>query len=100
MLTIILWIIFGSITKIDPFPYLFSSTITNFSGFILTIAILISTKALENLQKEAEKRDKDHQEQHYKMQGMEERLVNQINIGQEKQNEIILQIAKKLNIDI
>lgn len=97
---IIIWLIFGEISKLDPYPFLFSSTITNYSGFILTVIILISTKTLERLQKEAEKRDKDHQEQHYKMQGMEERLVNQMNKNQDKQNEIILQIAKKLDIDV
>lgn len=99
-LVIVFWLIFGQLTKIDPFPYLFSSTVTNYLGFILTIAILISTKALENLQRESEKRDKEHQEQHYKIQGMEERLVKHINKTQDKQNELILEIAKKLNIDI
>lgn len=100
VLIIVLWLIVGSITKVDPFPYLFSSTITNFSGFILTIAILISTKSLEKLQKESEKRDEEHQEQHYKMQGIEERLVNHINESQEKQNEVINEIAKKLGVDV
>lgn len=99
-LIVIFWLIFGELTKIDPYPFLFSSTVTNYSGFILTVIILISTKNLERLQKEAEKRDKEHQEQHYKMQGMEERLVNQINKSQNKQNEMILQIAKKLDTDI
>jgi len=97
---IITWLIFGEISKLDPYPFLFSSTITNYSGFILTIIILISTKTLEKLQNEAEKRDKEHQEQHFKMQDIQERLVNQINKSQDKQNEIILQIAKKLDIDI
>lgn len=99
-LIVIIWLILGELTKLDPYPFLFSSTITNYSGFILTIIILISTKTLERLQKEAEKRDKEHQEQHYKMQGLEERLVNQINKSQDKQNELILQIVKKLDIDI
>lgn len=100
ILVIAIWLILGSITKLDPFPFLFSSTVTNYSGFILTIIILVSTKNLEKLQKEAEKRDKEHQEQHYKMQGMEERLVNKIMISQNKQNEMIIQIAKKLDIDV
>lgn len=100
ILVIVLWLVFGAISKIDPYPFLFSSTITNYSGFILTIVILISTKTLERLQKEEAERDKEHQEQHYKMQGIEERLVKQINISQEKQNEMILQIAKKLDIDV
>lgn len=99
-LIVICWLIFGELTRLDPYPYLFSSTVTNYCGFILTIVILISTKALENLQKEAEQRDKEHQEQHYKMQGMEERLVKQINKAQEEQNKIILEIAKKLNVEI
>lgn len=99
-LIVVIWLIVGELTKLDPYPFLFSSTITNYSGFILTIIILISTKTLEKLQKEAEKRDKAHQEQHYKMQGMEERLVNQINKSQDKQNKLILQIAKKLDIDV
>lgn len=97
---IIIWLIFGTISKLDPYPFLFSSTITNYSGFILTVIILISTKTLERLQKEAEKRDKVHQEQHYKMQDIEERLVDQINKSQDKQNELILKIAKKLDIDV
>lgn len=100
ILVIVFWLIFGQLTKIDPYPYMFSSTVTNYSSFIMTIVILISTKALEKLQKEAENRDKELQEQHYKIQDMEERLVNHINKTQEKQNEIILDIAKKLNIDI
>ncbi len=100
ILIILFWLIFGQLTKIDPYPYMFSSTITNYSGFILTIVILISTKALEKLQKESEIRDKEHQEQHYKIQDMEERLVNHINITQEKQSKMILDIAKKLNVDI
>lgn len=99
-LIVILWLVLGELTKLDPYPFLFSSTITNYSGFILTIIILISTKTLERFQEEAEKRDKEHQEQHYKMQGLEERLVKQINISQEKQNEMILKIAKKLDINI
>lgn len=99
-LIVIIWLILGELTKLDPYPFLFSSTITNYSGFILTVIILISTKTLERLQKESEKRDKEHQEQHYKMQGIEERLVDQINKSQEKQNKLILQIAKKLDIDI
>lgn len=100
LLIVVVWLIVGELTKLDPYPFLFSSTVTNYSGFILTVIILISTKTLERLQKEAEEREKVHQEQHYKMQGMEERLVSQINKSQEKQNEMILQIAKKLNIDI
>lgn len=100
LLIVIVWLLVGELTKLDPYPFLFSSTVTNYSGFILTVIILISTKTLERLQKEAEKREKEHQEQHYKMQGMEERLVSQINKSQEKQNEMILQIAKKLNVDI
>lgn len=99
-LIVILWLVLGELTKLDPYPFLFSSTITNYSGFILTIIILISTKTLERFQEEAEKRDKEHQDQHYKMQGLEERLVKQINISQEKQNEMILKIAKKLDINI
>lgn len=99
-LIVIIWLFLGELTKLDPYPFLFSSTITNYSGFILTIIILISTKTLETHQKEAEKRDKEHQEQHFKMQDIEERLVNQINISQDKQNELILKIAKKLDIDI
>lgn len=97
---IVSWLIFGQITKIDPYPYLFSSTVTNYSGFILTIAILISTKSLEKLQQNSEKRDAEHQEQHYKMQGIEERLVNHLNKTQEAQNKILFEIAKKLDIDV
>lgn len=100
IMVIAFWLIFGQLTKIDPYPYMFSSTVTNYSGFILTIVILISTKALEKLQNESEKRDKEHQEQHYKLQDMEERLVKHLNTTQKKQNEIILEIAKKLNVDI
>lgn len=100
LLVVIFWLIFGQISNIDPYPYLFSSTITNYSGFILTIVILISTKALEKLQKNLESKYEEHQEQHYKIQEMEERLVKHITKTQEKQNEIIIKIAKKLNIDI
>lgn len=99
-LIVIIWLILGELTNLDPYPFLFSSTITNYSGFILTIIILISTKTLEMHQKEAEKRDKEHQDQHFKMQDIEERLVNQINKSQDKQNELILQIAKKLDINV
>ena len=53
VLIIVFWLIFGQLTKIDPYPYMFSSTVTNYSGFILTIVILISTKALEKLQNES-----------------------------------------------
>jgi uncharacterized membrane protein len=100
VLIIVFWLIFGQLTKIDPYPYIFSSTVTNYSGFILTIIILITTKALEKLQKESEKRDKEHQEQHYKLQKTEERLVKHLNETQEKQNKMILEIAKKLNVDL
>lgn len=99
-LIVIIWLVLGELTKLDPYPFLFSSTVTNYSGFILTIIILISTKTLESHQKEAEKRDKEHQEQHFKMQGMEERLVKQINTSEDMQNELILKIAKKLDIDV
>lgn len=98
IMMIAFWLIFGQLTKIDPYPYMFSSTITNYSAFILTIVILITTKSLEKLQKESEARDKKHQEQHYKIQEMEERLVNHINKIQEKQNAMIVDIAKKLEI--
>lgn len=99
-LIVIIWLVLGELTKLDPYPFLFSSTVTNYSGFILTIIILISTKNLEKHQKEAEKRDKEHQDQHFKMQGMEERLVKQINTSEDMQNELILKIAKKLDIDV
>lgn len=99
-LIVIIWLVLGELTKLDPYPFLFSSTVTNYSGFILTIIILISTKTLESHQKEAEQRDKEHQEQHFKMQGMEERLVKQINTSEDMQNELILKIAKKLDIDV
>lgn len=99
-LIVIIWLVLGELTKLDPYPFLFSSTVTNYSGFILTIIILISTKTLESHQKEAEKRDKEHQDQHFKMQGMEERLVKQINTSEDMQNELILKIAKKLDIDV
>jgi len=99
-LIVVIWLILGELTRLDPYPFLFSSTITNYSGFILTIIILISTKTIERLQKEEAERDKNHQEQHYKMQEIEERLVNQLNLSQKKQNEMIIQIAKKLDIDI
>ena len=100
LIVIFFWLIFGQLTKIDPYPYLFSSTFTNYSGFVLTIVILISTKSLEKFQTEAAKRDKEHQEQHYKLQGIEERLVNHMNKTQGAQNEMLLKIAKKLDIDV
>ena len=100
LIIVAFWLIFGQVTKLDPYPYLFSSTITNYSGFILTIVILISTKALEKLQKNLEIQYEEHQEQHYKIQKMEERLVKHITKTQENQNEIITKIAKKLDIDI
>ncbi|MFA6990026.1 MAG: DUF1003 domain-containing protein [Candidatus Gastranaerophilaceae bacterium] len=100
VLIIVFWLIFGQVTKIDPYPYMFSSTVANYSGFILTIVILIATKALEKLQKESEKREKEHQEQHYKIQKMEEKLVKQLHETQEKQNAMLLEIAKKLNIEV
>ncbi|MEI8377229.1 MAG: DUF1003 domain-containing protein [bacterium] len=100
LIIVAFWLIFGQLTQIDKYPYLFSSTVTNYLGLILTIVILISTKELEKLQKESEQRDKDQQEQHYKMQGIEERLIKHINKNQENQNGIILKIAKKLDVDI
>lgn len=100
LIVVVFWLIFGQISKIDPYPYPFSSTIANYSGLILTIVILISTKALEKLQKSLEKRAEEHQQQHYKIQEMKKRLVNHINKTQESQNELILKIAKKLDIDI
>lgn len=89
---IVSWLIFGSITKIDPYPFLFSSTITNYSGFILTIIILIATKTEENLQKASDKNNKTKKSQTNNME--------QINKTLEKQNKLILEIAKKLDINI
>lgn len=89
---IVIWLIFGSITKIDPYPFLFSSTITNYSGFILTIIILIATKTEEKLQKESGKNTKT--------KDSEDDRVEQINKTLEQQNELILKIAKKLDIDV
>jgi len=86
---IVSWLIFGSITKIDPYPFLFSSTITNYSGFILTIIILIATKTEEKLEK-AEKPNK----------GNNDDSIEQINKTLEQQNKLILQIAKKLDIEV
>jgi len=96
---IVSWLIFGSITKIDPYPFLFSSTITNYSGFILTIIILIATKTEEKLQKETEK-PKAKEKPPSEITEIEGRLIEHINKTQAKQNEMILQIAKKLNVDI
>jgi len=96
---IISWLIFGSITKIDPYPFLFSSTITNYSGFILTIIILIATKTEEKLQKETEK-PKEKETPPPEITEIEGRLIEHINKTQAKQNELILQIAKKLDVDI
>lgn len=89
---IVSWLIFGSITKIDPYPFLFSSTITNYSGFILTIIILIATKTEENLQKTADKNNKTKSDT--------SDSIEQINKILDKQNKLILQIAKKLDIDV
>jgi len=89
---IVSWLIFGSITKIDPYPFLFSSTITNYSGFILTIIILIATKTEEKLQESSDKNNKTK-----KTDGDS---LEQINKILEQQNKLILQIAKKLDIDI
>lgn len=89
---IISWLIFGSITKIDPYPFLFSSTITNYSGFILTIIILIATKTEEKLQKTSNESNKTGR--------ISDENIEQINKKLEQQNELILQIAKKLDIDI
>lgn len=88
---IVSWLIFGSITKIDPYPFLFSSTITNYSGFILTIIILIATKTEEKLQKASDKKNKP-------MDNNDDR-IEQINKILEQQNNLILQIAKKLDIE-
>lgn len=89
---IVSWLIFGSITKIDPYPFLFSSTITNYSGFILTIIILIATKTEENLEKASNKNNKS--------KGNNDESIEQINKTLEQQNKLILQIAKKLDIKI
>lgn len=89
---IVSWLIFGSITKIDPYPFLFSSTITNYSGFILTIIILIATKTEEKLQKESDKNNKTKQ--------IEDDRIEQINKTLEQQNKLIIDIAKKLDVDV
>lgn len=92
VLIIVSWLIFGSITKIDPYPFLFSSTITNYSGFILTIIILIATKTEEDLQKASDKNNK--------IKGNVDDNSDHINKILEQQNKLILQIAKKLDIDV
>lgn len=89
---IVIWLIFGSITKIDPYPFLFSSTITNYSGFILTIIILIATKTEEKLQKASDKKNKPEK--------IDNSSIEQINKILEQQNKLILQIVKKLDIDV
>lgn len=89
---IVSWLIFGSITKIDPYPFLFSSTITNYSGFILTIIILIATKTEEKLQKASDKNNKTKK--------IEDDSIEQINKILEQQNKLILQIIEKLDIDV
>lgn len=89
---IVSWLIFGSITKIDPYPFLFSSTITNYSGFILTIIILIATKTEEKLQEASDKNNKT--------KNNNEDSTEKINKTLEQQNELIIKIAKKLDIDI
>lgn len=88
---IVSWLIFGSITKIDPYPFLFSSTITNYSGFILTIIILIATKTEEKLQKASDKKSE--------AKGNNDDSIEQINKILEQQNKLILQIAKKLDVN-
>jgi len=87
---IISWLIFGSVTKIDPYPFLFSSTVTNYSGFILTIIVLIATKTEEKLQKASDKKPKTDK--------IEDNNIEQINKVLEQQNKLILQIAEKLDI--
>ena len=99
-LIIVFWLIFGQLSKIDPYPYLFSSTVTNYLGFVLTIAILISTKSLEKFQQSLEKKAEEHQEQHYKMQEREEKLVKHLTDNQDAQKKLLLEIAKKLDIEI
>ena len=89
---IVSWLVFGSVTKIDPYPFLFSSTITNYSGFILTVIILIATKTEEKLQKATDKYNKPKK--------IEDDSIEQINKTLEKQNTLILEIAKKLDIDV
>lgn len=89
---IVSWLIFGSFTKIDPYPFLFSSTITNYSGFILTIIILIATKTEEDLQKASDKNNKTKENV--------DDNSDHINKILEQQNKLILQIAKKLDIDV
>jgi len=83
---IVSWLIFGSITKIDPYPFLFSSTITNYSGLILTIIILIATKTEENLQKLSDNGSKP--------KNSNEDSIEQINKILEQQNKLIHQIAE------
>lgn len=89
---IVLWLIIGSITKIDPYPFLFSSTITNYSGFILTIIILIATKTEEKLQEASDKSNKAKK--------IDSESIEQVNKTLEQQNKLILEIAKKLDIDV
>lgn len=89
---IVSWLIFGSITKIDPYPFLFSSTITNYSGFILTIIILIATKTEEKLQEASDKNNKTKK--------IEDDSIEQINKMLEQQNKLILQIIEKLDINV
>lgn len=89
---IVLWLIIGSITKIDPYPFLFSSTITNYSGFILTIIILIATKTEEKLQEASGKNNKPNK--------AEDGNIEHINKILEQQNKLIFQIAKKLEIEV
>lgn len=89
---IVFWLIFGSITKIDPYPFLFSSTITNYSGFILTIIILIATKTEEKLEKASDKNNT--------AKPVADDSAEKINKTLEQQNKLILQIAKKLDIDV
>lgn len=90
---IVSWLVFGSITKIDSYPFLFSSTVTNYSGFILTIIILIATKAEKTLQEAAEKKDKIKKDE-------DNDNTQHITKILERQSKLILQIAKKLDINI
>lgn len=81
----LVWIFFGQITKMDPFPYVFMLTISNVVQLILIVVVAVAGR--QQSQHDSIRADEDHS------------ALSRLMYHQQTQEVLLLHIAEKLGLE-
>lgn len=82
----IIWIVFGQVTKMDPFPYVFMLTVSNVIQLVLIVVLAVAGK---------------QQSSHSEIRAEEDHAaLSRMLYHQQTQEALLLEIAQRAGIDV